>query len=279
MFLLGLVYVGFIGALVARGAVWWAVLIIALCVFAIQYFFSDRLALVVLHGRVVEPEDAPELHSVVDRLCALSDMPKPSVAIAETDIPNAFATGRGADRAVLCVTRGLMRRLEVAELEGVIAHELSHVAHRDVAVMTVASFIGILAGIAMRFGLIAGRRGGGNQGAAMTFGLVTLASVVAYALSFLLIRTLSRYREMAADRAGALLTGRPSSLASALTKLSGQMARIPTRDLRRAEPFNAFFVVPMFGKGFSLSTLFSTHPSLDQRLGQLARISADLGRA
>jgi heat shock protein HtpX len=286
VFLLGLVYVAFIAALVAIRAPWLLVLVIAGGFFLVQYFFSDRLALYAMHGRIVSPQEAPELHGIVDRLCALADMPKPVVAIADSDVPNAFATGRNSKRAVVCATTGLLRRLDRDELEGVLAHELSHVAHRDVAVMTVASFLGVLAGFITRVGLQFGMYGGFGGGrrddrrdqTAAAFLLIVLVSAVAYALSFLLIRALSRYRELAADRAGAFLTGRPSTLASALTKVTGEMARIPTRDLRAAEPFNAFFFTPAIARGFSLSSLFSTHPSLDRRLDQLARIAGELGQ-
>ncbi|HVB26360.1 MAG TPA: zinc metalloprotease HtpX, partial [Mycobacteriales bacterium] len=222
--------------------------------------------------------------AVVDRLCALADMPKPAVAIADTDVPNAFATGRSPKRAVVCATTGILRRLDTEELEGVLAHELSHVAHRDVAVMTIASFLGVLAGFLTRMALYSGLFGGfgdnneeGDSGA-LGFFAVVLVSALVYALSFLLTRALSRYRELSADRSWALLTGRPSALASALQKVTGEMGRIPTRDLRSAEAFNAFFFAPALAQGFSLSSLFSTHPSLQRRLEQLAHISVELGQ-
>ncbi|MGZ4621278.1 MAG: zinc metalloprotease HtpX [Blastococcus sp.] len=284
-FLLGLLYVVFAAALLVlmKSAVL-AVVVVGALLFT-QYWFSDRIALYAMGGRIVTREQAPELHGVVDRLCALADMPKPAVAIADVDVPNAFATGRSSKRAVLCATTGLLRRLDTEELEGVLAHELSHVAHRDVAVMTVASFLGVLAGLITRMGLYSGMYGGGmrrgrdGDNTALVFMLVVLVSAVVYALSFLLTRALSRYRETSADRSGALLTGRPSALASALTKVSGSMARIPTRDLRQAEPFNAFFFAPAVAPGFSLSSLFSTHPPLEQRLSRLAALSRELGQA
>jgi heat shock protein HtpX len=200
------------------------------------------------------------------------------VAIAEADMPNAFATGRTPKRAVLCVTTGLLRRLEPEELEGVLSHELAHVAHRDVAVMTIASFLGVLAGMITRMALYVrmGGRGRDNNAAVVVLGVV-VASAIVYALSFLLIRALSRYRELAADHAGAIVTGRPSALASALVKVSGEMGRIPTRDLRQAEAFNAFFFVPALARGFSLSSLFATHPPLERRLEQLGQLAAQLG--
>ncbi|MEV4168956.1 zinc metalloprotease HtpX [Nonomuraea sp. NPDC049709] len=280
MFLLGLLYVVFVGVLIALGVRALTVLVLAGGLLLVQYFLSDRIALFAMHGREVSPQEAPELHGLIDRLCAMADMPKPRVAIADSDVPNAFATGRNQKRAVVCVTTGILRRLEPQELEGVIAHELSHVAHRDVAVMTIASFLGIVAGLMTRFALysgLGGRRNGG-QGGVPIGAIVLLVSVIVYAVSFLLTRALSRYRELAADRAGALLTQRPSALASALTKVTGDMARIPTRDLREAEPFNAFYFAPALAGGQSLANLFSTHPSLERRLEQLANISRQLGR-
>ncbi|MGI8623277.1 MAG: zinc metalloprotease HtpX [Solirubrobacteraceae bacterium] len=283
MFLLGLLFVvlGAVRVYYLRGLG----LILLIGFLAAQWFFSDRIALYSMGGREVTPQEAPGLHAIIDRLCALSDMPKPKVAIADSDVPNAFATGRSPSRAVVCATTGILRRLDERELEGVLAHELSHVAHRDVTVMTIASFVGVLAGFLTRMTIYSGMMGGGrrnnndnNGGGAPVVLIITLVSVVVYALSFLLTRALSRYRELAADRAGAVLTGQPSALASALVKISGDMARIPTGDLRRAEPFNAFFFTPAIAPGFSLSSLFSTHPSTERRLEQLARISADLGR-
>jgi heat shock protein HtpX len=288
MFLLGLLYVVVIAALLVYVQSYALVIVIAGGLLFAQYFYSDRIALYGMHGRIVTPEEAPELHGIVDRLCALADMPKPKVAIADVDIPNAFATGRNQKHAVVCATTGIMRRLNTEELEGVLSHELSHVAHRDVAVMTLASFLGVLAGLITRmmfYGqLFGGGFGGGrnrdnnNQNAAAVMALVMVVSVVVYAISFLLTRALSRYRELSADRSGAFLTGRPSALASALQKVTGDMARIPTRDLRAAEPFNAFFFTPALANGFSISSLFSTHPSLEKRLAQLATISAELGQ-
>ncbi|MFI6907421.1 zinc metalloprotease HtpX [Nonomuraea sp. NPDC050394] len=280
MFLLGLLYVAFVGVLIALGVRALTVLVIAGVMLFAQYFLSDRIALFAMGGREVSPQEAPELHGLIDRLCALADMPKPRVAIADSDVPNAFATGRNQKKAVICVTTGLLRRLEPQELEGVLAHELSHVAHRDVAVMTIASFLGIVAGLMTRFALYAGLGGRGrdDRGGLPVGLIILLVSILVYAVSFLLTRALSRYRELAADRAGALLTQRPSALASALTKVNGEMARIPTRDLRAAEPFNAFYFAPALSKGESLANLFATHPPLQRRLDNLAKISAELGR-
>ncbi|MER7984868.1 zinc metalloprotease HtpX [Streptomyces noursei] len=279
MFFIGLLYVVVVSALVVllKGA-WVVVLLIAGAMFVAQFWFSDRIAAFSMGAHEVTPDQAPELHGAVDRLCALADMPKPRVAIAESDVPNAFATGRNQKNSMVCATTGLLRRLEPEELEGVLAHELSHVAHRDVAVMTIASFLGVLAGIITRAALWSGvGRNNRDQNAAIAVLIVTAVSVVVYAISFLLTRLLSRYRELSADRAAAILTGRPSALASALTKVTGQIARIPTEDLRKAQPFNAFYFAPAFNKE-SFSQLLSSHPTLEQRLDQLGRIAAQLGR-
>jgi heat shock protein HtpX len=284
-----ILYAVVIGLLIAFGLSWSLVLILAGAILFVQYWFSDKIALFGMGGRLVTPEQAPQLHGVIDRLCAMADMKKPRVAIADTDVPNAFATGRSPNSAVVCATTGLMRRLDDSELEAVLSHELSHVAHRDVAVMTIASFLGMMAGLVTRMmlwtGLIGGFGGGrggnnnaGNQAALVELG-VLVVSIVVYAISFLLTMALSRYRELAADRSGALLTGRPSALASALVKVTGEMSRIPTRDLRSTESFNAFYFTPAIAKnGVSLSTIFSTHPPLEKRLAQLAAIEAELGR-
>ncbi|MBC2867326.1 zinc metalloprotease HtpX [Streptomyces mexicanus] len=282
LFLLGLLYVAFVAALIVLLKSWVLVVVIAAAALAAQYWFSDRIALFAMHGRVVEPEEYPQLHAVVDRLCALADMPKPVVAVSNMDMPNAFATGRNPDHAVVCVTTGLLRRLEPAELEGVLAHELSHVAHKDVAVITVASFLGVVAGLVVRFAFyseLLGGRGRKDQNTLAVFAMVMGVSAAVYAISFLLIRALSRYRELAADRAAALLTGRPSALAAALTKVTGDIARIPSEDLRTAQAFNAFYFTPALGSEPGISRFFSTHPSLEQRLAQLGRISAELGEA
>lgn len=280
MFLLGLLYVVLMALLLAIGISAWLAFGISAAVLFFQWYFSDSVALFAMHAQEVTPEQAPELHAIIDRLCALADMPKPRVAIANTDMPNAFATGRSPSRAVVCATTGLMRRLDAEELEGVLAHELSHVAHRDVAVMTIASFVGVLAGFLTRSVMWSSMgRDRRDQNTALVFLVVLVVSVVVYALSFLLIRVLSRYRELSADRSGALLTAKPSALARALQKVTGEMARIPSRDLRQAEAFNAFFFTPALSEGLSLSTLFSTHPPLEKRLEQLAKIAAQLGQA
>jgi heat shock protein HtpX len=276
MVLLGALYVTVAAGLIAYGVSAAAVLVFAALAGLGQWFFSDKLATAAMRAREVTPAQAPELHGMIDRLCALADMPKPRVMIADTDMPNAFATGRSPEHSVVCVTTGILRRLDGEELEGVLSHELSHVAHRDVAVMTIAGFLGVVAGLVMRWGMFfgGGRRDNNNNA---PFIVIWLASILVYFISFLLTRVLSRYRELCADRSGAYLTGKPSALASALTKISGDMARIPSRDLREGQALNAFFFAPAI-KAESVGALFSTHPSLETRLAQLAKISADLSR-
>jgi heat shock protein HtpX len=257
-----------------------------------SYYWSDKIALRTSGARLVNPgdsEDARRLHEIVDRICALANMPKPRVAIAPTSMPNAFATGRSSKVAVICATRGILDKLDDQELEGVLAHEMSHVAHKDVAVMTVASLLGIIAALMVRFAFYSelfggggrGRGGNNNQSGLLIFPIMILSMLV-YAISFLLIRMLSRYRELSADRSGALLTGRPSALASALVKVTGDMGKIPTKDLRAAEPLNAFFFAPALarraGQQQSRGALFSTHPSLERRLAQLEKISEQLNK-
>jgi heat shock protein HtpX len=283
--LLVLLYALVGGVLFAVGLRLAWVIIIPLGMAFAQYWFSDKIALWGMGGHEVTPEQEPELHGIVDRLCALADMKKPRVAVAEVDMPNAFATGRNPNNAVVCATRGIMRRLDEPELEAVLAHEISHVAHRDVAVMTIASFLGMLAGLVTRVMFYAGMFGGfgggndrnGENMALMELGVLVVSAVV-YAISFMLTMALSRYRELAADRAGAILIGRPSLLASALVKVNGEMSRIPTRDLRAAEHFNAFYFTPALSNGTSISSLFSTHPSLERRLAQLAQLEAQMNQ-
>ena len=243
-----------------------------------QWYFSDTMAMAAMRARVLTPEEAPQLHALVDRLCAMADMPKPRVAVSDMDLPNAFATGRSPDRAVICVTTGILKRLDEAELEGVLAHELSHVAHRDVTVMTVASFAGVLAGLVTRFVLWGGMGRNRDQNTALLFMVVMLVSAVVYVVSFLLTRALSRYRELSADRTGALLTGNPGALATALQKVSGDIAGIPDRDLRQVEAVSAFAFAPALTSGTSISSLFLTHPPLEKRLEQLAQIATQLGQ-
>lgn len=277
MFMLGLLYVVFIGVLIAIGFSAAFVMIIAVGMLFAQWYFSDTVALRSMGAREVTAEQAPQLHGIIDRLTAMADMKKPRVAIADTDMPNAFATGRSPNRSVVVVTTGILRRLNEEELEGVLAHELSHVAHRDVLVMTIASVAGVAAGFLTRFALWGGVSRGRDQNSALVGVAVIAVSALVYAVSFILTRTLSRYRELSADRAGALLTGKPTALATALQKVTGDLAAIPTRDLRQAEPFNAFFFAPALTKGKSLANLFETHPPLEKRLEQLAKISTQLG--
>ncbi|MBE7323314.1 zinc metalloprotease HtpX [Nocardioides sp. Y6] len=283
MFLLGALFVGFVAVLMAvvgqtfGGVAPLLVAVIAIGIAFYQWWRSDEMAMKAMRAREVSPAEAPELHAMVDRLCAMADMPKPRVGIAEMSVPNAFATGRSPDRSVVCVTTGLLGMLTAEELEGVLAHELAHVAHRDVLVMTFAASAGILAGMVTqgaRFGSLARGR---NGNAAAVIAVTLLVSVVVYAVSFVLIRLLSRYRELSADRAGAHLTLKPAALGSALRKISGQVAAIPTEDLRGTKAMNAFFIVPAL-KGLSLSTVTATHPPLERRLEQLARIQTELDR-
>jgi heat shock protein HtpX len=280
MFLLGAAFVALVVVLMSAFPDYAIVIgLIGIGIAFYQWWSSDKVAMRAMRAREVTPEEAPELHGMIDRLCAIADMPKPRVGVADLDIPNAFATGRSPDRAVVCVTTGILGKLSAEELEGVLAHELSHVAHRDVLVMTLASSAGIIAGMLTRgaawggFGLFRSRDS--NTGIAV-FGAV-LVSLVVYAVSFFLLRLLSRYRELSADRAGAYLTMRPQALASALQKITGEMAAIPQRDLRASQAMNSFFIAPAIS-GATLKTLSATHPTLEQRLEQLAKIQAELAR-
>jgi heat shock protein HtpX len=278
--LLGLLYVIFAVVLfqvLNVGLVPMLLIVVALAFF--QYYTSDRLALAAAGAKVVSPEEAPELHEMVDRLCAMADLPKPRVAVVDTDVPNAFATGRSPKHAAVAVTTGLWRRLEPREIEGVLAHELSHVANRDVLVMTVASFFAMLAALLTRFGLYGGMFGGGDRdrNGPPIWLIIFVVSIVTYFLSYLLIRTISRYREYAADRGAAVLTGAPEYLMSALQKIASQMTMIPQRDLRQVEGMNAFFIIPTTVKS-ALGELFLTHPPLEKRLARLAEIAREMGR-
>jgi heat shock protein HtpX len=284
--LLGLLYVIFAVVLFSAfnvGLVPMLVIVIGIAFF--QYYTSDKLALAAAGAKVVQREEAPQLHDMVERLCAMADLPKPKVAIMSTPMPNAFATGRSPKHAAICVTTGLWERLEPKEVEGVLAHELSHIANRDVLVMTVASFFAMLAAMLTRFGLYAGMFGGfggnnrnnnGNNGVPIWL-IVTLVAMLTYAISFVLIRTISRYREYAADRGSALITGAPEYLMSALQKISSQMTLIPNQDLRQAEGMNAFFIIPARAKG-AAAELFMDHPPLEKRIAALAAIAREMGR-
>jgi heat shock protein HtpX len=279
--LLGLLYVIFAVVLfqvLNVGLIPMLVIVVGLAFF--QYFTSDKLALAASGAKVVERDQAPALHDMVERLCAMADLPKPRIAVIDTDVPNAFATGRSPKHAAVAVTRGLWDRLEPHEVEGVVAHELSHIGNRDVLIMTVASFFAMLAGLLTRFGIYGGMFGGGrdrDSGGAPAWLIILLVSVVTYFLSQILILAISRYREFAADRGAALITGAPENLMSALQKISSDMFRIPQRDLREVESMNAFFIIPASVKN-ATSSLFMTHPPLEKRLAALAEIAREMGR-
>ena len=286
MFLLGALFVAlmvvlmFIGGSYGGSGIVVLIGLIGIGIAVYQWWSSDKVAMRAMRAREVSPAEAPELHGMIDRLCALADMPKPRVGVSDMDIPNAFATGRSPERAVVCVTTGILRTLNAEELEAVLAHELSHVAHRDVMVMTIASSAGIVAGMVTqgaRFGSYGMMGRSRNNNAAIALVLALVVSLVVYAISFFLTRLLSRYRELCADRSGAYLTMKPAALASALQKITGEMSMIPQRDLRASKAMNAFFIAPAIN-GATLKTLTSTHPSLEQRLQQLAKIQAELGR-
>ncbi|HEY8030578.1 MAG TPA: zinc metalloprotease HtpX [Gaiellaceae bacterium] len=288
--LLGLLYVAFAVILLTYLNVGLApMLVIIIGLAFVQYYTSDKLALAASGAKIVSEQDAPELHAMVERLCAMAGIPKPRVAVVPTDVPNAFATGRNPKHAVVAVTEGLWRRLEPQEVEAVLAHELSHVVNRDVLVMTVASFFAMLAGLITRWGLFFGMWGGGfgggggrsnnnNQGGVPVFLIVLAVSVITYAISYVLIRTLSRYREYAADRGSALITGAPENLMSALQKISSGITQIPQRDLREVQAMNAFFIMPTNWR-VQMSEIFMDHPPLEKRLAALSAIAREMGHA
>jgi len=286
--LLGLLYVVFavvLFSVLKVGLAPMLVIVVAMAFF--QYYTSDKLALAAAGAKVVGPDEAPELHAMVERLCAMANLPKPRIAVVDTDVPNAFATGRNPKHAAVAVTTGLWRRLEPQEVEGVLAHELSHVANRDVLVMTIASFFAMLAALITRWGLYFGMWGGGfgggnrnnnnNQGGVPIWLIVLLVSIVVYAISYVLIRTLSRYREYAADRGSALITGAPEHLMSALQKISSGITQIPQRDLREVQGMNAFFIVPTNWKS-QMAEWMMDHPPLEKRLAALSAIAREMGR-
>jgi heat shock protein HtpX len=282
MFLLGLVYVVFVGVLIAAGAAAATVVVVALVLLVFQLFSSDKIAMATMGVKEVSPAEQPELHGMIERLCVQADLPKPRVCVMETPMPNAFAMGRSQKSATVCATTGIIAMLEPAELEGVLAHELTHVINRDVMVMTLASFFATLAALIAQFALFFGGGFGGgygrNQNEEEEIMLVLLVSAVVYVISFVLLRALSRYREFAADRGSAVLTGRPSALASALLKISGTMDRVPTQDLRKVEGLSAFFIIPPRAKK-SLMNIFADHPPLEQRLAALERLESQLQSA
>jgi heat shock protein HtpX len=279
--LLGLLYVIFAVVLFQVfnfGLAPMLVIVVGLAFF--QYFTSDKLALAASGAKVVSRDEAPELHAMVERLCAMADIPKPRVAVIPTDVPNAFATGRSPKHAAVAVTDGLWRRLEPREVEGVLAHELSHIANRDVLIMTVASFFAMLAAFLTRIGLYGGMFSGGDRnrdGGAPAWLIIFVVSIVTYVLSYLLIQLISRYREFAADRGSALITGAPEALMSALQKISSDMMRIPQRDLREVEGMNAFFIIPTSVRS-KAGELFASHPPLEKRLEALAQIAREMGK-
>jgi heat shock protein HtpX len=274
MFLLGLVYVVFVGVLFAAGAGAGVIVVFAAVILLVQFFASDKIALATMGVKEVTPAQEPELHGIVERLCVQANLPKPRVGVIETSMPNACAMGRSKKATTVCATRGILELLDTAELEGVMAHELTHVINRDVMVMTLASFFATLAATIAQFALFFGG-GYGDSEEEGDIMIVVLVSVIVYAISFILLQALSRYREFAADRGSAVLTGRPSALASALLKISGTMERIPSQDMRTAEGMSAFFIIPARAKK-SLMNIFADHPPLEQRLAALERLESQL---
>jgi heat shock protein HtpX len=280
MFLLGLVYVVFAGVIFAAGGSGIAIVLFAVVMLSFQFFASDALALRAMGAKEVSPAEAPELHAMIDRLCIQADIPKPKIAVADTQMPNAFALGRSQKHATVCATTGILNLLSPSELEGVMAHEITHIVNRDVAIMTMASFFASIAAMIVQFGFFFGGGFGGGYGNSddddnSSVMMLILVSALVYAISFLLMQALSRYREYAADRGSAVITGRPSALSSALLKLNGAMQRTPTQDLRAAGEMNAFFIVPANVKN-SIYGLFATHPPMEKRIEALARLEAQL---
>ena len=280
--LLVLLYGIIISVLLSLGVSLVLVIVIAAALIFSQYYFSDKIAMFSMHAHEVTPQEEPRLNEIVDRLCLLANMEKPRVGVAEMDMPNAFATGRNPKHSVICATRGIMTRLNDEELEAVLAHELSHVAHRDVAIMTIASGVGMLAGLVSRIALFGALFGGGGRGGSRNGGQIVLLematlliSIVIYIVAFLLTMALSRYRELAADRSGAILIGKPSVLASALVHVTGDMGRIPRTDLRKQEGMNSLFFAPALS-GNTAASLFSSHPSLEKRLDALSKLEKEL---
>jgi heat shock protein HtpX len=274
MFLLGLVYVAFVGVLFAAGVNAMFIVVIAGGLALLQLFASDKMALAAMGAREVTPAEAPEFHAMIDRLCVQADLPKPKVAIAQTRMPNAFALGRSPKNATVCATTGIMEILSPAELEGVMAHELTHVANRDVAIMTLAAFFATIAAYIVQFGMFFGG-GMGDDDEGPGFIAVFLVSIAVYLVSFFLMQTLSRYREYAADRGAAIITGRPSALASALMKISSGMHRIPKQDMRASQELAAFYIFPPGAKS-AIGGLFATHPPMEKRIEALQRLEAQL---
>jgi heat shock protein HtpX len=280
MFLLGLVYVVFAGVIFAAGGSGIAIVLFAVVMLSFQFFASDALAMRAMGAKEVSPAEAPELHAMIERLCIQADIPKPKIAVADTQMPNAFALGRSQKHATVCATTGILNLLSPSELEGVMAHEITHIVNRDVAIMTMASFFASIAAMIVQFGFFFGGGFGGGYGNSddddnSSVMMLILVSALVYAISFLLMQALSRYREYAADRGSAVITGRPSALSSALLKLNGAMQRTPTQDLRAAGEMNAFFIVPANVKN-SIYGLFATHPPMEKRIEALSRLEAQL---
>lgn len=275
MFLLAVVYLFFLAFLTYYGAPPVFIILFIGFSMAAQYFYSDKMVLWTTGAQIVSESEAPQLHGMITRLCAMADLPKPQVAIVKTSVPNAFATGRNQNHAVVAVTTGILDKLSPAELEAVLAHELSHVKNRDMAVMTIASFLSTVAFYFVRYSLYFGNMGGDRRRDGGSIIFVWLISIVVWVVSFLLIRALSRYREYAADRGSAIITGQPSTLASALMKISGVMDRVPRDDLRSVEGMNAFFTVPAIS-GSSIMDLFSTHPSVEKRIARLEKMQQEM---
>lgn len=274
MFLLGLVYVVFMGILFAAGAGVITIVVFAAVLFTVQLFASDKLALRAMGAKEVSPAEAPELHAMIERLCLQADLPKPRIAIADTPMPNAFAMGRSQKTAVVCATTGIMNLLSPAELEGVMGHELTHIINRDVVIMTIASFFASIASMITQIGFFwGGGFGDSDNEDGPSFLVIMLVSLAVYVISFMLMQALSRYREFAADRGSAIITGRPSALASALLKITGVNERIPTKDLRAAGEMQAFFISPV---GQRVAGLFATHPPVEQRIAALERLESQL---
>jgi heat shock protein HtpX len=276
MFLLAVVYLAFLAILASQGTGMVGMLAFVSIFMLVQYFFSDRLVLKSMGARIVSETEEPQLHQMVSRLCAMADLPKPRIAVVETAMPNAFATGRSPNNSVVAVTTGIMRQLSAAELEAVLAHELTHVKNRDVMVMTIASFLSTVAFFMVRYSLFFGGSGSGRGRGGVAVAFIVSAAV--WVASTLMIKSLSRYREFAADRGAAVITGQPSNLASALMKISGVMPRIPKEDLRKAEGMNAFFIIPAVS-GSSIMNLLSTHPPVEKRIAALERMGKELGRS
>ncbi len=275
MFLLAAVYLFFLAFLSYYGTSQIFIILFIGLFMAAQYFYSDKMVLWTTGAQIVSESEAPQLHGMITRLCAIADLPKPQVAIVRTQIPNAFATGRNQNKAVVAVTTGLMDKLSPAELEAVLAHELSHVKNRDMAVLTIASFLSSVAFYIVRYSLYFGNMGGGRRKEGGGIMLVWLVSIVVWIVSFLLIRALSRYREFSADRGAAVITGQPANLASALMKISGVMDRVPGDDLRKVEGMNAFFIIPAIS-GSSIMDIFSTHPSVEKRIAKLEKMQQEM---